>query len=81
MIDFFHSCLSFEQEFCIDPPKTKQNSSIQTQHLSIFQAIHTAVKTQNSRIYSVFALIALIELVRLVLWVENGVMWQKNCFL
>ena len=40
--------------------------------------MHTAVKTQNSRINSVFALIALIELVRLVLWVENGVMRQKK---
>ena len=49
--------------------------------LEIVVTKHTAVKTQNSRINSVFALIALIELVRLVLWVENGVMRQKNCFL
>ena len=43
--------------------------------------VHTAVKTKNSRINSVFALIALIELVRQVLWVANGVMRQKNAFL
>ena len=46
-----------------------------------FQSSHTAVKTKNSRINSVFALIALIELVRQVLWVANGVMRQKNVFL
>ena len=32
-----------------------------------FDTLHTAVKTKNSRINSVFALIALIELVRQVL--------------
>jgi len=32
-----------------------------------FVTLHTAVKTENSRINSVFALIALIKLVRLVL--------------
>ena len=43
--------------------------------------MHTAVKTKNSRINSVFALIALIELVSQVLWVANGAMRQKNAFL